>query len=95
MDNKWPLPLPKRRRPADRRLTIIETRFDTILPTLATKADLAELRAEIKAELADTRRAIEKDLARAKEDLTRWMLGIVISMVAGFGGMIVALFKLH
>jgi hypothetical protein len=31
----------------DRRLTILETRFDTILPMLATKADLAELKAEI------------------------------------------------
>jgi tRNA U34 5-methylaminomethyl-2-thiouridine-forming methyltransferase MnmC len=31
----------------DRRLTILETRFGTILPMLATKADLAELKAEI------------------------------------------------
>ncbi|GAB3420293.1 hypothetical protein NX774_17235 [Massilia agilis] len=32
----------------DRRLTILETRFDTILPTLATKADVAELKSELK-----------------------------------------------
>lgn len=32
----------------DRRLTILETRFDTILPTLATKTDLAELKSELK-----------------------------------------------
>lgn len=32
----------------DRRLTILETRFDTILPTLATKSDLAELKSELK-----------------------------------------------
>jgi hypothetical protein len=32
----------------DRRLTILETRFDTILPTLATKADLADLKSELK-----------------------------------------------
>ncbi|UUZ55523.1 hypothetical protein LP419_07635 [Massilia sp. H-1] len=31
----------------DRRLTILETRFDTILPTLATKHDLELLRVEI------------------------------------------------
>lgn len=31
----------------DSRLTALETRFDTILPTLATKSDLAELRAEV------------------------------------------------
>jgi hypothetical protein len=32
----------------DRRLTVLKTRFDTILPTLATKADLAELKSELK-----------------------------------------------
>lgn len=31
----------------DRRLTVLETRFDTILPTLATKADIEVLRAEV------------------------------------------------
>ena len=30
----------------DRRLVVLETRFDTILPTLATKTDLAELRVD-------------------------------------------------
>ncbi len=32
----------------DRRLTVLETRFDTILPTLATKTDLSDLKAELK-----------------------------------------------
>jgi hypothetical protein len=32
----------------DRRLTILETRFDTILPTLATKADLGEVKSQLK-----------------------------------------------
>ncbi len=31
----------------ERRLTVLETRFDTILPMLATKADLAELRLDM------------------------------------------------
>ncbi|NHZ78536.1 hypothetical protein F2P44_04450 [Massilia sp. CCM 8695] len=31
----------------DRRLTVLETRFDTILPTLATKADLVDLRLDM------------------------------------------------
>ncbi len=30
----------------DRRLTVLETRFDTILPTLVTKSDLEALRRE-------------------------------------------------
>lgn len=31
----------------DRRITVLETRFDTILPTLATKADLADVRLDL------------------------------------------------
>lgn len=31
----------------DKRVSILEMRFDTILPTLATKADIAELRTEV------------------------------------------------
>ena len=29
------------------RVTILETRFDTILPTLATKSDIAEVKTDI------------------------------------------------
>lgn len=32
----------------EHRITALETRLDTILPTLATKADIGELRAEFK-----------------------------------------------
>ena len=35
----------------DRRLTVLETRFDTLLPTLATKSDLEALRSEVRAGL--------------------------------------------
>lgn len=31
----------------DSRLTALETRFDTVLPTLATKSDIAEVKAQI------------------------------------------------
>ena len=37
------------------RVTILETRFDTVLPTLATKADIAEVKtdmAEIRTDMA-------------------------------------------
>lgn len=37
----------------EHRMTAIETRLDTILPTLATKADLAELRADMQKMHAD------------------------------------------
>jgi hypothetical protein len=63
----------------DRRLTILETRFDTILPMLATKADLAELKAELKAEIGG---------------LSRWMGTLFITTILGFAGMIVTMISL-
>lgn len=44
----------------EERVTILETRLDTILPTLATKEDLAGARAELVTEIADVR----TDIAR-------------------------------
>ena len=60
----------------DRRLTILETRFDTVLPMLATKADLAELKAELKEE-------IQAESAR----LTKWIASMFVTMIIGFGGL--------
>lgn len=37
----------------EHRITALEARWDAILPTLATKADLAELGAELRAQLRD------------------------------------------
>jgi hypothetical protein len=67
----------------DRRLTVLETRFDTILPTLATKADLAELKAELKAEF-------KTEIGQ----LSRWVATMGITMVLGFAGMLATLLKL-
>ena len=61
----------------DRRLIILETRFDVILPTLATKSDLTELRAELRA-----------DLRTEIAAMTKWIAAIAISMLLGFGGVI-------
>jgi hypothetical protein len=63
-------------RMSDRWLTILETRFDTILPMLVTKADLAELKAELKAEIrAESARTV------------KWITTMFITMSIGFGGM--------
>jgi hypothetical protein len=67
----------------DRRLTILETRFDTILPTLATKADLAELKAELKSEF-------KTEIS----GLSRWIVTLTVTMVLGFGGMIATMLSL-
>jgi hypothetical protein len=67
----------------DRRLTILETRFDTALPTLATKADLAELKVEFKT-----------DLHTEISQLTRWLIALTVSMLFGFAGMIITMMNL-
>ena len=59
----------------DARLTALETRFDTVLPTLATKADFAELKAE---------------MHHNNTMVTRWMLATVIGLFFGFAGLFYA-----
>ncbi|HEX9172297.1 MAG TPA: hypothetical protein VF861_06520 [Telluria sp.] len=74
----------------DRRLTILETRFDTVLPTLATKADLAELRADVRVELAQMRAEIRAESAR----IAKWMATLAVTMFLGFGGMFFTMMSL-
>jgi hypothetical protein len=69
-------------RKMDRRLIVLETRFDTILPTLATKTDLIELKAELKEELRDL-----------KAEMHKWMTATMISLLVGFCGLLVAVIR--
>jgi hypothetical protein len=64
----------------DRRLTVLETRFDTTLTMLPNKADLSELKAELKTD-------IHGESAR----LSKWMAATAITMVIGFAGMILTM----
>jgi hypothetical protein len=68
----------------DRRLTVLETRFDTIITMMPNKADLSDVKAELKAD-------IHGEAAR----LTKWAAATAITMVIGFGGMILTLARLH
>ena len=61
----------------DRRLTVLETRFDTTLTMLPNKADLSDLKAELKA-----------DIHGEAAHLSTWMAATAITMVIGFSGMI-------
>jgi hypothetical protein len=70
-------------RQMDRRLIVLETRFDTILPTLATKTDLIALRVEMR-----------EMMAALRTDLYKWMTTTLINMFVGFGGLWFALVKL-
>lgn len=64
----------------DKRLSILEMRFDTVLPTLATKVDLAELRTEI----LTAQERLRGDIAVAHEKLrgevTAALLGIRVEI---------------
>ena len=66
----------------DRHLTALETRFDTILPTLATKTDLEALRGDITAQL----QTLRGDLFQALNEHFRWMLGIFITVIIAVSG---------
>jgi hypothetical protein len=61
----------------ERRVTVLETRFDTTLTMLPNKADLSELKAELKA-----------DIHGESAHLSKWMAATAITMVIGFGSMI-------
>lgn len=60
----------------DKRVSILEMRFDTVLPTLATKADIAELRTEVltgqerlRAEVAVAHEKLRADVSAAIDGL--------------------------
>ena len=85
----------------DRRLVILETRFDTILPTLATKIDLLELKVELKesisevrAETRDSIGALRTEIHDFKADIHKWMTATMITMFIGFGSMVAAMLTL-
>ncbi len=70
-------------RDMDRRLTVLETRFDTILPTLATKADIAHLEMRMISELRKSISGVHK-----------WLAAMAIAMLLGFGGMSLTMLSL-
>ena len=56
----------------DKRLSVLEMRFDTVLPTLATKADIAELRMEqerLRGDIAIAHERLGSNMAAAHEHL--------------------------
>ncbi|NHZ41427.1 hypothetical protein [Massilia aquatica] len=72
----------------DRRLTVLETRFDTILPTLATKADLAELRLDVERMHVDLRTTLTGDMSKlhgsvhtALTSTMRWCVALAMTVI--------------
>ena len=88
----------------DRRLIVLETRFDTILPTLATKTDLIGLKVELKddsgglrteiramhGELKADMERIRADMERMRAEMQKWMIVTLFSFFTGFGGLLLA-----
>ena len=58
------------------RLAALEARFDAVLPTLATKADIESVKTEIHKSSSDTH---------------KWMIATVIGLFLGFGGLFLAM----
>jgi len=64
----------------DRRLTVLETKWEEVIPNLATKADLERGLGELRT-----------DIHKMDASIARWMLGTIIALIIGFGGMFFAL----
>ena len=64
------------------------------LATLATKADLEQLRLVTKADLEQLRLANKADLAELKADIIKWMAGLVIGSMVAMTGIFAAIVKL-
>lgn len=73
----------------DRRLTVLETRFDTILPTLATKSDLETLRSEMRVEIEKLRVAVAEKI----NDAMKWMIGLFVTFFIGMLGVNFVMFN--
>lgn len=64
-------------------MTILETRWDSILPTLATKLDIVSLKLEIESVKVDIRNLIN--------ETHRWIIATVIGLFFGFGALFLAM----
>jgi len=59
----------RERQSTEKRLTVVETRWDVVMPTLATKADIGNLRAELKEETGKLRTEIKEETSKLRAEL--------------------------
>ncbi|UXH76331.1 hypothetical protein [Roseateles amylovorans] len=57
----------------DKRLITLETKWRTVIPTLATKADLSDLEGRLRAEMH-----------KGFGEMQRWVIGTTLASVAAF-----------
>jgi hypothetical protein len=51
------------------------------LDTLATKVDLAQVKAELQRDIAEVKADLERDLAETKADILKWLVGMIAGAV--------------
>lgn len=71
----------------DHRITVLETKLETVLPTLATKTDIADVRGAMQTGFAEVR----ADFHQNTVSTTRWMIATVIGLFIGFGSLFIAI----
>ena len=75
----------------EKRVSVLEMRFDTILPTLATKTDIAELRSELRTEMAKLSEKLHEDMHKLHRQLIMWIVSTMIAMFLGMAGLFVTI----
>jgi hypothetical protein len=61
--------------------------FDAIRENVATKADLAELRAELKSDIAAVRAELKSDIAASKAEVLKWMFAQTVVTIGGLAAL--------
>ena len=70
-------------RQMEKRIDHFESRFDAILPTLATKADIGEVRTDMQ--------ALRADMHKMDASIKTWMIATLIGLFFGFSGLFFAM----
>ena len=70
--------------------TLAEEHVALLNGNLATKADLAAVKADLQRDVEAVKADLQRDIEAVKADLLKWLFGAMIAQ----GGMIVALVKL-
>ena len=75
---------------ADEQVALLNANLATKADIAAVKADIAKVRAELKGDIAKVQAELKGDIAKVQADLLKWMIGALIAQ----GGLVVALVKL-
>ncbi len=62
------------------------SRLEGAYEHLATKADLAELKAELKSDIGGLRAEFKEDLGKLHASLVKWMVGVMVGGVGAMAG---------